>query len=220
MTAMDSATDNPAPEPGVLEQFGAWLDAFPAVPPWMQWILAALTFLTAVGGPIIFLLWRRWGANWWAARSRDSAERQSLILAKRVLGTYTLSRNRPAMLHDLAFFLAGYIVIATGVIVGTIIMTNLHAAGMEGLPPSDNLVTARFFLALIIWGGSYCGSALLSGWYSVTIAPLKDVDLYFLRSRERIEALFTKAGVPEQVASRRLKEFDEQVGAERKEEIR
>lgn len=217
---MDSTTSDPPPELSLLEQFGAWLDAFPAVPPWVQWLLAALTFSTAVGGPIIFLLWRSWGANWWAARSRDSALRRATNLAQDVLGVHALSRNRPEMFNDLAVFLAGYIVIGMGVIVGAIIMTNLHAAGMEGLPPSDNLVTARFFLALIVWAGSYCGLAFLSGWYSISMAPLKDIDRYTLRSRNRIERMFAKAGVPQEAASVALKEFDDLVDEVRKQEIR
>ena len=219
MAAMDSTTSDPPPELSLLEQFGAWLDAFPAVPPWLQWILAALTFSAAVA-PIIISLWRRWGANRWAARSSATAERQSVNIAEDVLRIHRISRSRPAMLYCLAVFLAEYIVIAMGVIIGAIIMTNLHAAVTEGLPPSDNLVTARFYLGLIVWAGSYFGLAITSGWYSLTIAPLRDIDGYTLRSRERIERLFTKAGVPEQVAFRRLKQFDDRVDAARNREIR
>lgn len=220
MAAMDSTTSDPPPEVSLLEQFGAWLDTFPAVPPWVQWLLAALTFSTAVGGPIVFLLWRRWGANWWAARSRDSALRRATNLGNNVFHAHDLCRDRPAMLIRLAVFLAWCVAVSTGIILGAIVGYSAHVLDFEGLPPSDDLVMARHILSAMIGSGSYAAGLVLFVWYNLTLAPLFDIDRYTLGSRNRIKRMLAKAGIPQEAASGVLKKFDGLVDQAQKQEIR
>ena len=200
MDVMDSVTDNPAPEPGAMEQLFAWLDAFPAVSPWVNWLLAILVFWTVLVSNIIIWLWSRWGENLWVARSTDRSKKRATNLRKKVLRAHALCRNRPAMFNHLAIFLAGCILISTLLILSFILRASI--------------------VSIVTFFGSYVGAWYLVFWYQLNLAPLRDIDRYTRQSRAHIEGLLTKANVPQEDASRQLKEFDDQVDAARNQEIR
>ncbi len=124
------------------------------------------------------------------------------------------------MLIRLAVFLAWCVVVSTMLILGVIAGSSLHVPDLEGLPPSDNVVTARYVLSYIAGFGSYIGLLALFVWYNLTLAPLYDIDGYTLRSRNRIERMLAKAGVPQEAASGVLKKFDGLVDQAQKQEIR
>ena len=152
MAAMDATTSDPPPELSLIEQFGAWLDAFPAVPAWLQWVGVGLT----IGAPTITFLWVRWGANWWAARSRNAAEKRARKLVKRVAEMHALSKNRPAMLVDGLNVIIALVLTSLVVLGGLVQLGNVFGPSNLGQPPSDFMISGRFALVMFLHAVATC----------------------------------------------------------------
>lgn len=216
---MESVTDNPVPEPGALEKFleqvGIWLDAFPTVPPWMEWI----AILVGIGGPVMSFLWVRWGANWWAVRSKNAAERRARKLLKRVAEVHALSRNRPAMLFNGVNVLIALGFASLFAVLGNIELGGIFGPNALGQPPSDFLVSGRKFAGVLLLAVAIVMMFIFLTMFG-HIKPLANIDRYTERSRTRIEKLLAKAGVPDEVAVEFLRIFDARVDAARNQEIR
>ncbi len=218
--AMNSVTGTPPPEPSFLEQVGAWLGTFAAVPNWVNWVIVWLAIATVVGVPILTFLWRRWGANRWAARSSVAAAKRARKLGNNVLRAHRISRNRPAMLVDSLRWLASLIISCMFIVLAAVVVHHLYAPAEDGQPPSELLIRGRMALAWIAMGGAYFGLFRFTAVYFSRIAPLVNIDRYTQQSRTRIEDLFSKAKVPEDVAAERLDELDALIKQAREEEIR
>lgn len=220
MTAMETTTNDPPPETGVLEQFGTWLETLPAVPSWVQWGIVWLTLGAVIGIPTVTFLWRRWGAYRWAGRSRAGAARRAARLAERVVQSIALSRNRPAMFANGILCIGVFIVTSVLGVMSWNSTVSLYGPSIDGLYLSDSSIAVRKFIAVIL-GGSfsifYLFSALL---YLRRIEPLFDIDAFAQRARIEIAWLFVKAGIPDDIAAERLKEFDAEVDEARMQEIR
>lgn len=216
---MSSATDNPPPDPSFLEQVGAWLDTFSAVPPWLAWALVWITIGTAVGAPVVMFVWRLWGADWWAIQSRNGAEKRARKLGMDIVNAHQLSRNRPAMLFCAVQILVSLIASSALVILAAGMAMHLYDLGGSGQPPSELLITGRRGLSLLMAATAYLGFFLCFLFYR-QISPLADLDKYTRKSVTRIEGLFAKAGVPDDVAAERLKLLDTYIEKVRQEEIK
>lgn len=216
MDVMDPVTDNPAPELGALEKFleqvGAWMDAVPAVPPLVEWIVI-------FGGPVIYILWVRWGTNWWAARSKNAAETRARRLLKRVVEVHGLSRNRPAMIVASVRIIMTAIIGSMFFLLGAMFLLHIFSLNALGLPPSDFLISGRKNIGSALLGLGIIWF-LISWFWNFRIEPLFYIDEYTERARNRIEKLLAKAGVPDEFALEFLRDFDDQVDVARKQEIR
>ncbi len=212
---MDATTSDPPPELSLIEQFGAWLDAFPAVPAWLQWIGVGLT----IGAPTITFLWVRWGANWWAARSRNAAEKRARKLVKRVAEMHALSKNRPAMLVDGLNVIIALVLTSLFVVAGLVQLGNVFGPSNLGQPPSDFMTAGRTALAMSMHVVATCIMIVFLFLLS-RIQPLADLDRYTEKSRTRIEKLLVKAGIADEIMVEFLRVFDALVDAARKQEIR
>ena len=216
---MTSATDNPPPDPNFLEQVGARLGTFSPVPAWVNWGLVWFTIVTAIGIPVVIIVWRRWGADRWAIRSRNGAEQRARKLGRDVVDAHHLSRNRPAMFFRTVQALA--FLIFANVLVAIAVGMRMHLYGPEGSgqPPSEFLITGRRILSFFTFAMAYLGFFPFFLRYR-QLSPLADLDKYTRKSMTRIEGLFAKAGVPDDVAAERLKLLDTYIEQVRQEEIK
>ena len=215
---MRSATDNPPPDLSFLEQIGAWLDTFSAVPPWLAWALVWITIGTAVGIPVVMFVWRVWAADWWAIRSRNGAELRAKKLGMDIINAHQLSRNRPAMLFHAVQAIISLIFASMLVTIMVSVGMNLHGLD-KGQPPSELLITGRKSLSLFSAASAYLGFFLFILIYR-RLLPLADLDKYTRKSMTRIKGLFAKARVPDDVAAKRLKSLDTFIDKARQEEIK
>lgn len=211
---METATGE-TPESNLLEQFGTWLDTFPALPHWVAW----LGFMTAICLAILSVLWVLWGANWWASLSPAGAERRATSLAEKCIRMHALSRNRPEMAIRVLSAVIWLTLTAICFLLTAMVTLHFGAPSSGGQPLSASLVTAQKAIEIVLFVLSFF-SMLTLFVVAGRIEPLGNIVKYTRKMRARIEKILIKASVPEQIAAKHLRDFDDQVDEARKQEIR
>ena len=180
------------------------------MPPWVEWVAVFLT-IAAIAIPIAMFLWRRWVADWWAARSREAAEKRAMQLWQDVVTVHRLSRNRPAMFSGGVRCFLWMILGCTSFLTAGLIWFNRFAPSLDHAPPSEGRVVTREAAVALLFAMAYLfafrGLTIWRRW----LRPLSDLDGYTRWSRARIEALYARAGITSKDAAPALGALDTKI---------